>query len=560
MLPDSKQINVPPYARAEVTGLAVAGNDVWLATNVGLYSCRRREFIAGWRGRPLRAIAPLKDGLLLAAAENDQTSLFHCNAAGRVVEAFPNFPNKHVRCVAYFAGPIVGGKQGVFRLKGDRYLPIFSSGNVIRLEAADGQITAFLKGQGPEDRPAVAVSADGGQSWRLLWEGEYADQVQAARGDRAVTRWRHLVREGEPSRYQDLPAQAAYLDDDGGEAILAGPELTIRGANRATVRIQHPSFVDAEHLAWCGPHIILAGRPGAWQVEPATGAVSDLFADDPLARNAGRIKQVFSLGGRRFLLTTTSATFVSVDAGEHWRMVDSDWGVHHAKAVVGDRLEKFHLICKGGLFQSDDNGASWKWQPVRPRTGHFGELTGGLAAADCLILASKRGLLVPSDEPGTWDWFGALAAKKVKLLQVDAAGRILGAIFDQREIHAIEPASGKTSCLAVLPEEIQWVGTVGRTLLALTHTALYRLDGSSPVKVPLPTGSANWHGTATASGMLIWNEENAWINKGENGQWRPVAGWPPGVKKLAVSEDGGIALWTDGSTLARLDLSRISPN
>lgn len=547
-----------PYARAEVAGLAVAGGDVWLATSVGLYSRRRREFIAAWRGRAIRAIAPMSEGLLLAVAEDTQTALFRCDAAGQPVQSFPAFPDSHVRCIAAFNGVLVGGKQGVFRLHNERYVPIHTEGNAVRLEAVNGEIRVFLKGQGPEDRPAVAVSNDGGQSWRLQWEGEYADQVQAMKGNRAVTRWRHLVRQGEPGHYQDMPAQAAYLGEDGLEAIFAGPELTIQGAGRAAVRICHPGFVDAEHLAWHDSRIILAGRPGAWEVEPATGAVVDLFAGDSLASNTGRIKQVFSLGRNRFLVTTISATFLTPDGGQTWRQVHSDWGVHHAKAVLSDGSGRFYLVCKGGLFQSEDDGASWEWLPVRPRTGHFGELTGGIVAGDRLVLASKRGLLVPSDEPGTWDWLGTLKAQKIKFLQVDASGRILGSLFDKREIHAIEPADGETHRVAVLPKEIEWFGHLGAAPVALTKSALYRLGDTQPVEMPLPETGDSWHGIHASDGVLIWNDSAAWVSNTVD-RWRPIRNWPSRVKKAAVSSDGVTAMLTDGWTLSVLDLSDQSP-
>jgi hypothetical protein len=451
-------------------------------------------------------------------------------------------------------GLLIGGKAGIFRLEGEKYARIFSGGNVIKLEAKLGRITAVLKSQGPGDRPALAVSDDNGASWRLEWEGEYADQVQAVRGDRAITRWRHLVRAGELGKYQAVPAQAAYLGDDGLEAILAGQKLTIRGTGRAKVKVKHPGFVDAEHLAWDGAKIILAGRPGAWSVEPATGAVTDLFADDPLSRNTGRIKQVFHLRDQRFLVTTISATFLTPDGGKSWQPIISEWGNHHAKALVRDNEGGFYLVCKGGLHHSKDDGVSWEWVPVLPRERHFGELTSIVVVGNRPVLASKRGLLVPSDAPGIWDWLGTLQFQKVKSLQSDPGGRIIGSLFDKKEVHAIDAGTGTAERLAVLPEEIEWVGQVEGALLALTKAALYQITATGTKPLPLPENRTGWHGVSCPQGVLVWADDAAWVGNGVDGQWHRIEGWPSKVKKVAVSEDGGLAMLTDGSRLVTLQL------
>ena len=544
--------HLTPYARAEVAGLTTNDNGVWLATSVGLYSCRTRQFVPHWQGKTVRAIATARQGgLLLAVADGDtRTAVVLCDSTGTPVKSYPTYLSKELKAIAESDQRLfIGGKAGIFRLEGEKYTRIFSSGNVIKLEAKSGRISAVLKGQGPDDRPALAVSEDNGASWRLEWEGEYADQVQAVRGDRAVTRWRHLVREGEPGTYQNIPAQAAHLGEDGLEAILAGPKLTISGTGRATVEVKYPGFVDAESLAWDGAKVILAGRPGAWSVEPATGIVTDLFADDPLSTNTGRIKQVFHLRDRRFLVTTISATFLTSDGGESWQQIVSEWGNHHAKALVRDGEGGFYLVCKGGLHRSEDGGVSWAWVPVLPRDRHFGELTSIVVAGGRPVLASKRGLLVPSVDSGIWDWLGTLVAQKVKSLQCDAAGRIIGSLFDKKEIHAIDPTSGTAERLAVLPEEIEWVGQTEGGLLALTKAALYQIAAAGTTPLPLPEERTGWHGTACPQGVLVWADDAAWVGQGVEGEWHRIEGWPSKVKKVAVSEDGGLAMLTDGSRL-----------
>lgn len=549
--------HLTPYARAEVAGLTTNSNGVWLATSVGLYSCRTQQFVPPWQGKAIRAIAGASEGgLLLAVADGDtRTAVVLCDPFGIPIKTFPTYLSKELKALAESdQGVLIGGKAGIFRLEGEKYARIFSAGNVIKLQAKSGRITAVLKSQGPDDRPALAVSDDNGVSWRLEWEGEYADQVQAVSGDRVVTRWRHLVRAGEPGKYQAVPAQAAYLGDDGLEAILAGPKLTISGPGRAKVKVKHPGFVDAEHLAWDGAKIILAGRPGAWSVEPATGTVTDLFADDPLSTNIGRIKQVFHLRDQRFLVTTISATFLTPDGGKSWQPIVSGWGNHHAKALVRDNKGGFYLVCKGGLHYSKDDGVSWEWVPVLPRERHFGELTSIVIVGDRPVLATKRGLLVPSRDPGIWDWLGTLVAQKVKSLQCDAAGRIIGSLFDKKEIHAIDAISGTAERLAVLPEEIEWVGQTEGALLALTKAALYQIAATGTTPLPLPEDRTGWHGTACPQGVLVWADDAAWVGNGVDGQWHRIEGWPSKVKKVAVSEDGGLAMLTDSSRLLTVKL------
>jgi photosystem II stability/assembly factor-like uncharacterized protein len=546
-----------PYARAEVAGLTTNDGGVWLATSVGLYSCRTREFIPQWRGKAIRAIAAARQGgLLLAVADGDtRTAVVLCDPSGTPARTFPPYLSKELKALAESdQGLIIGGKAGIFRLEGEKYTRIYSTGNVIKLEAKSGRIAAVLKGQGPDDRPALAVSDDNGASWRLEWEGEYADQVQAVRGERAITRWRHLVREGEAGTYKNIPAQAAHLGEDGLEAILAGPKLTISGTGRAKVKIKHPSFVDAESLAWDGANVILAGRPGAWSVEPATGSVTDLFADDPLSTNTGRIKQVFHLRDRRFLVTTTSATFLTTDGGGSWRQIISDWGNHHAKALVRDNERGFYLVCKGGLHRSTDDGVSWEWVPVLPRDRHFGELTGMVIAGGRPVLSSKRGVLVPTRDPGIWDWLGTLKGQKVKSLHCDEGGRIISSLFDKKEIHAIDPGTGAAERLAILPEEVEWVGEVQGELLALTKASLFKIAAEGSTPLALPATQSGWHGVSCLQGVLLWKENAAWVGDGASSEWHPIEGWPFKAKKVAVSDDGGLAMLTDGNRLVTVKL------
>lgn len=549
--------NLSPYARAEVAGLGTNDYGVWLATSVGLYSCRKREFVPHWRGKAVRAIAVTGDGgILLAVADGDtRTAVVLCDTTGNPTRPFPPYLSKELKAVSLSeSGLLLGGKAGIFRLEGDRYTCIYSTGNVLKIDSSPGRIAAVLKSQGPDERPAVAVSDDNGVSWQLEWEGEYADVPQAVRRDRVVTRWRHLVRGGETGTYKNVPAQAAYLGDDGLEAILAGPKLMINGPGRAKVKIKHPGFVDAEYLAWDGGTIILAGRPGAWAVEPATSRVTDLFADDPISRNTGRIKQVFHLHNRRFLVTTISATFLTTDAGASWQQIASDWGNHHAKSLVPDNEGGYFLVCKGGLHRSRDEGASWEWVPVLPRERHFSELTSIVVAGGRPVLASKRGLLVPSVDSGIWDWLGTLKFQKVKSLQTDTAGRIIGSLFDKKELHAIDPNTGAAERLAVLPDEIGWVGQVEGEYFALTRTSLFKLTSEGPVSLPTPETTTSWHGTTCPQGVLIWNDNSAWVGCALNGHWQQIEEWPSNVKKVAVSDDGELAMLTDGSRLFTVNL------
>jgi hypothetical protein len=222
--------------------------------------------------------------------------------------------------------------------------------------------------------------------------------------------------------------------------------------------------------------------------------------------------------------------------------------------LVRDGEGGFYLVCKGGLHRSKDGGVSWAWVPVLPRDRHFSELTSIVVVGNRPVLASKRGLMVPSGDPGIWDWLGTLVAQKVKSLQCDAAGRIIGSLFDKKEIHAIDPTSGAAERLAVLPEEIEWVGQTEGRLLALTKAALYQIVAAGTTPLPLPEDRTGWHGTVCPQGVLVWADDAAWVGNGVDGQWHRIEGWPSKVKKVAVSEDGGLAMLTDSSRLLTVQL------
>lgn len=72
----------------------------------------------------------------------------------------------------------------------------------------------------------------------------------------------------------------------------------------------------------------------------------------------------------------------------------------------------------------------------------------------------------PSTVPGIWDLLDALKFQKVKSLQSDTSGRIIGSLFDKKEVDAIDPNTGVVEWLSVLPHEIKWMGQVEGELLA----------------------------------------------------------------------------------------------
>jgi hypothetical protein len=70
-----------PYARAEVAGLTTNSDGVWLATSVGLYSCRTRQFVPHWQGKAVRAIVEANNGgIFLEVTDSDTRDLRHATA------------------------------------------------------------------------------------------------------------------------------------------------------------------------------------------------------------------------------------------------------------------------------------------------------------------------------------------------------------------------------------------------------------------------------------------------------------------------------------------------
>jgi len=545
-------------ARAEIKGLAHAGGKLWLATSGGLvaFADGACQAAAAWLGKSLTNVAAGADGTLFVLTTADhKASIFRCDShTGVPTGEIKSLPETDIKCVLETSDAlIVGGKKGLFRRDGETWLHVLDA-NVSRLETADKELRAYLKSMPNPERTGAATSRDGGRTWQIRFEGDIGDAIQAIDGDRFVSRWRHRVEPGEPVTFHTLPAMAALLTPDW-DAIMAGHVLTIRGPERATVTITDPGFSDSDLLAIEKDWVVLTGRHGGFAVHTATGRVVDLVAGLPLPSGGARFKQMYNLGGKKFLITTTYGTYRSADAGKTWRRVKSIWNVHHGKTMVVHPDGKISLACKGSLWESSDDGVTLEHVPVSVSEHALGELSGVNLAGNVRVLGTKRGLIAEL-EPGRWQWLPILTQQKVKHLLSDGRGRLFGALFDKREIHAVDLRTGKTELLAALGEEIEQLFDIDGSILVLLPSGLSILDETKLRPLKLPEPGIKWHGLALAKGrLLLWTKERAWIGNPLAGEWTQIENWPGGAKKAAATPDGSVILTGNSENLWRLELT-----
>lgn len=564
------------YRRPEVKGAVFHRGAVWLATLGGLFRWRDQhgiEAVPDFAGRAVRALAAAPEGVLLALDEHGAAPLV-CDETGAVVRRLPALPMGEAKSLLVHDGVVfAGGKTGIWRLDGERWTAVQGGRpyEVIGLSAeasAGGErILAFVKKQGALAQPALAVSADGGDSWRHVYEGSYADLARAAAGDLVVTQWGGAHRLGEAPPPRKEPVTAAAIGA-GTVALLGGSKLELLHGSRVRLEIKHPAFADADILLSLGGRILLAGPQGALLVDLVTGAIDDLFRGVAVPPHAAKIKRLFALGGR-LAATASFGTFIGdvvESASPDWRPAAADWDVLDAVGVAQAPDGVWWLAAQRGLFTSRDSGGGWKHVKATGFPHGFAELTGLAFAGERLALATKAGLFL-SDEYGVKDLraLPAFGRKLIDGVAADGRGRLL--IAAAGELFRLDPAGrpvaqldgGAVERLGPAPAgAAPVVDGAGAAWLA-GKAGLFHLNvddgpdgGALVVAVEATAGKGETHAVAGPAGVLVWRGEAAWFAGPGGAEWRPLAAWPAGVKSAALC--GGAAFATDRSAVYRLNL------
>jgi hypothetical protein len=534
--------------RPEVKGAFVKDDTIYLATLAGLYRWAegKMEVVPGWEQKPLRAICKAQGGFLVVQGD----SLVICDKMAKPMRTLPPIPDDEAKSVLVDEKIVfAGGKTGIWRCEDDRWQKVMGEKpyEVIGLGKSDGRLHAFVKKQGREQRPALAISADGGLSWRHAYEGSYADLARAIAGTQIVTQWGgpHLL--GETPIPNKEPSTAAWVAG-GTVAKITGSKLELLHGGRVHLEIKAPILAEAETLIVLGNQALVAGVQGAYLVSLNTGDIKDLFAGVAVAAKAGKIKKLFALDNAHLLATTTFGTFISEDAGATWHAAKSDWSVLDAVGIATEGGGKYWLAAQRGLFQSPDNGKSWKHAKVSGRPHGFAEFTGIAFSGGKLALASKAGLFISG--PGGLKDLQAVPQLGRRLIEgVIADGPNFLATDGAGNLFRIDTGTGAVAELAKLPPKTTPLSAdASGLLLAGKHALLHWQDGKVTEMALPQTGLKDLHATAGGGKLLIWSHDRAWLRAGN--AWQEVAEWPMKAKSVSLTGDGGV-LVTDRSAIYR---------
>ncbi|MCZ7649504.1 MAG: hypothetical protein M5U26_30305 [Planctomycetota bacterium] len=548
------------FARPQVKDMLRVQGTLWLGSHAGLFRLDDQRLVAaeGWSDGEIKALGPAPLGFYVAIKRGKCCEVHRCGADGRSLDLLPALTASDLKCVSGLRSVWAGAKKGVYRLRDKAWQPVYvqDSCEVARVEEREDGIWVFCKKHGPEMTPAVLRSKDDGATWETLWTGAYHDAVLAASPALAVTRWRHKVKSGENGKYKKTPITAAVLLADGKLAVLDGHKLRIERPGHSTIEAKHPVFAEAEHLDLERGRAIVAGGQGAYSVDLTNGTVLDLFSGHPVPDHSYHIKKLYALKPDSFLAATSFGTFRSVDKGDTWAPVSGDWTVHDSEGLARAEDGTFFLACQRGLFASRDDGLSWKHEKFDAVSEFWLELTGITAFAGGVALSSKNGLyLWRAEEPKLLRRVESLGALRVSL--VTPSAEALLAVAEDRGVYRVEPGTGQTHKLGVLPASAGEVGALWEERgipWVQAQWGVFVLRDAGFVACPLPSTEGPWHGQATTNGVLLWNAARAWLRKNEG--WASVEGWPGGpIKKVVLASGGAYVLATDRKTIYRLPVS-----
>ncbi|MDO9405501.1 MAG: sialidase family protein [Polaromonas sp.] len=528
--------------RPEVKASVRIGSTVWLGAASGLYRLAPGAGPVGhdlqpagdWAGRKIAAMAPADGGLLIAAASLKGLEIHLLDESAKIVRTLPGLPGDEAKSLLGVPAFFAGGKRGIYRLDGDQWSRVYGEGHteVIGMEAADGQIRAFVKKQGPDALPALIVSGDGGSTWRIALETSYHDGVLAERQGLYITRWRGPWRASQPVHFEKDAANVAVFDEDR-MAWIAGNKLCVRFESGARLDVKDPRFAEAEQLQLLDAHALVAGGNGAWLLDLFSGHVRDLFEGHETPADAAKIKKLWPLEDGRLLATASYGTFYSDDEGVSWTACRSDWSVLDAEGLALSPDGAWYLAAQRGLFISWDNGESWKQIKLATRP-HFAELTAICFAGDRLVLGGKGGLFVSeAGFPKQLRHVQALGKATVAGLLVDGCGSVLVGTADGR-LERLDPSDASLVTLAVFSGTCRPLAVRGAAIDVISAGALYRVVDGQVQVIASPATARGIDAAAQPDGSLVvWSGEGGWRLPGDAAAWAPVPNWLPHVKSVA---------------------------
>ena len=536
------------FLRPEVKGVLAKDTAIFFATLAGLYRWQDEKMsaVAGWEGKPLRAITKAQGGFLLVQGDR----LVLCDKQAAVLRELPPIPGDEAKSVLVDEKIVfAGGKTGIWRFEGESWEKVMGQKpyEVIGLGKSEGRLHAFVKKQCEAQRPALAISADSGSTWRHAYEGGYADLARAVAGTQIVTQWGGVQTLGATVPPHKEPTTAASMSG-GLVATITGSKLELLHGGRVHLEIKAPILAEAETLLILGTQALVAGVQGAFLVDLNSGAIRDLFQGVAVPASAGKIKKLFALDDRRLLATASFGTFLSEDAGASWQPSRSDWSVLDAVGVAADDRGNWWLAAQRGLFQSPDGGRSWKHAKVSGKPHGFAEFTGIAFAAGRLALASKAGLFISG--PSGLKELQAVPQLGRRLIEgVVADGEDFLATDGAGRLFRVDAGAGSVAELCLLaPKTVPLAATREGLLLVAKQSLLLWQDGKTRELALPATDLKDIHAGGGKDRFLIWSGDRAWLRQG--GGWTALKDWPRSVKSVSLLGDGGV-LATDRNAIYR---------
>ncbi len=555
---------ISAFARPQAKAVLCDGKHTYLASEWGLYRLDGQTLsaIPAWQGQPVQCIALHGDGFLLLI-ENDQGQTLHaCDASWEPLRAIPVVPGEKIKALCATATSILAGtKSGLFRFDGTAWARIFidahARGEVLWVRSEDDQrIIASVKKMGPDARPALIESTDGGRSWAVTPSLDYQDIVLEADEQWIVTRWKGARRRGARGETKKHPLSAAALWADGW-AVLDGDKLETHREGHAASSFYNSVLAEAEHVRSVGDGVLVAGVQGAFLVDTARGSVTDLFEGFDLPKELGKIKRVFALDDGVLLATATFGTFRSTDAGLNWQPVESEWHVLDAEQMLRGANGHWWMACQRALFTSADNGMSWRYIKLKVKQHHYSELRGGIAIVkDRLFLGTKGGLLnSPLSRPEEVAYTAGFEHLGIEALHADTTkGELIVGTADGA-LWRHQVSEGSTELVAHAPVNESMVAGDASHFVLVTGEQVFDLEGTRLRDItPSDVGGDYALARGEAGRFVLWNSAQAW--QGAVGSdLVPLPDWPHGVRHASVCDGGHAIHTTDRRTLRRIALA-----
>lgn len=576
------------FARVEVKTTLELGGWLWIGAADGLLRWRpgaRFETarpVPGWDGVEVQALAAASAdaGLIAAIYGADGPFIVFCDAEGQPLSRIAPPLGEKVKTMAASGDALwIGTKRGVYRYDAGTWRLSFGQdgrAEMLRVwRRDDGTLAGSVKKLAPDDRPALIESTDGGESWTVQRQSDYQDLVLAADHGLIITRWRGARPAGEPAGYKKHPITAGLIAADGTTAVVDGDKLEIapppgREGAVAKMSAYHPAIAEAERAHLVPGGAVVAGAQGAWLFEPATGALRDLMPPPSFAAGRpGKLKRLFLLDGV-LLATTGFGTFRSFDDGESWERADSEWWVLDAEHAARGAGGRWWIACQRGLFRTDDRGGRIDYHKIKVDGPHYAELRALAVAGRRVALGTKQGLFVnlPAEDDERFVRVEAFGPGVVEVAAWDPAGAFLYVGGADGRLWRWDMASSP-QLVAELPVGEGTLLADDGVLRLVCGGRISEIRGRTVRDITPPDAQGGLHMIPAGDRLLAWDERAAWTRPRRGGQgsgqggsgqgeqgggWTAIAGWPAGVRHVAVDPARGLALATDRAAFFRIAL------